>query len=101
MASSAGSSDSSSWTNTSRIGVFVISWAVMIPVEASWAQTLSTCSRPGMPRATTMRQPSSSIIFLAATARSLKPGTVRRRVVNWVPYPGHSDSSSSASPPMS
>ena len=101
MASSAGSSDSSSWTKTSRIGVLVMSWAVMIPVEASWAQTLSTCSLPGMPRATTIRQPSSSIIFLAATARSLKPGTVRRRVVNCVPYPGHSDSSSSASPPMS
>ena len=29
--------------------MFVMSWAVMIPVEASWAQTLSTCSRPGMP----------------------------------------------------
>ena len=35
--------DSSSWTNTSKIGVFVINSAVMIPVEASWAQTLSTC----------------------------------------------------------
>ncbi len=81
--------------------MFVMSWAVMIPVEASWAQTLSTCSRPGMPRATTIRQPSSSISFLAATARSLKPGTVRRRVVKRVPYPGHWASSSRASPPMS
>ena len=65
--------------------MLVMSWAVMIPVEASWAQTLSTCSLPGMPRATTIRQPSSSIIFLAATARSLKPGTVRRTMVKRVP----------------
>ena len=85
MASVAGSSDSSSWTKTSRMGVFVMSWAVMIPVDASWAQTLSTCSLPGMPRATTIRQPSSSMSFLAATARSLKPGTVRRTMVKRVP----------------
>jgi hypothetical protein len=81
----AGSSDSSSCTNTSRMGVLVISCAVMIPVEASCAHTLSTASLPGMPRATMMRQPSSSISFLAATARSLKPGTVRRMVVKTVP----------------
>ena len=57
----------------------------MIPVDASCAQTLSTFSLPGMPRATTIRQPSSSISFLAATARSLNPGTVRRIVVKVVP----------------
>ena len=54
-----------------------------------------------VPHAITIEHPSTSIMFLAATARSLKPGTVRRRVVNCVPYPGHSDSSSRASPPMS
>jgi hypothetical protein len=81
----AGSSDSSSCTKTSRMGVLVMSCAVMIPVEASWAQTLSTGSLPGMPRATTILAPSTSIILLAATARSLKPGTVRRRVMKRVP----------------
>ena len=50
----------------------------MIPVDASWAQVLSTGARPGIPRATTMEQPSPSMSCLAATARSLKPGTVRR-----------------------
>ena len=67
------------------MGVLVMSCAVMIPVEASWAHTLSTASLPGIPKATMMRQPSSSMSFLAATAKSLKPGTVRRMVVKRVP----------------
>ncbi len=50
----------------------------MIPWDASWAQTWSIAAFPGMPRATTMRHPSSSISFLHATPRSLNPGTVRR-----------------------
>ena len=59
-----------------------MSWANMMPVEASWAQVLSIGSLPGMPRATTMRQLSSSMSRLHATARSLKPGTVTRTASN-------------------
>ena len=49
----------------------------MIPCDASWAQTWSMAALPGMPRATTMAQPSCSMSFLHATPRSLNPGTVR------------------------
>ncbi len=69
---------SSSWTKTSRIGVVVISWADMMPWLASWAHCLSIGRGPGHARARrTMSQPSRSMRAFAATARSLKPGTVR------------------------
>ena len=61
----AGSSSSFSWTKTSRMWVEVISWACMMPWDASWAQTWSMAALPGIPRATTMRQPSFSMRRLA------------------------------------
>ena len=76
---------SSSWTKTSIMCLFVISCAIIRPVEASWAHILSFSMGPGMPRAMTMSQPCSSMSFLHATGRSLKPGTVYLTMVNPVP----------------
>ena len=59
----------------------------MMPWDASWAHCLSIGAEPGMPRATTMAHPSCSIRFIAATARSLKPGTVRETTVKDSPKP--------------
>ena len=69
-------SASSMCTNTSIMWVFVISCAVIMPVDASCAHCLSIFSFPGMPSAITMSQFSSSISFLHATGRSFMPGTV-------------------------
>ena len=52
----------------------VISWACMSPWEASWAQTWSMAALPGMPSATTIRHPSSSIMPLALHGQVLEPG---------------------------
>ncbi len=57
----------------------------MIPCEASWAQTWSMAALPGIPRASRMAQPSRSTRRLQATARSLKPGTVRLTISNRSP----------------
>src|ERR1019366_3629481 len=54
-----------------------------------------------MPRANTIEQPSFSIRFLAATARSLKPGTVVDATSKVSLYPGQSASSARAAAPMS
>ena len=73
----------------------------MIPWLASWAHCLSIGSRPGIPRATTISHPSRSISSLAATARSLNPGTVRETTSKVSPNPGQVASSARAVVPMS